>query len=62
MPCSGREPVWELTRNDALYGKPMGRLAKMAKSLLAKGDRKARLWEISWMARKVFWLAVAPTT
>lgn len=50
------------TLNEALYGTPMGRFAKMAKSLLASGDRKARLCEISWMARKRFWLAVAPTT
>lgn len=52
----------ERTLNEALYGTPMGRFAKMAKSLLASGERKARLCEISWMARKRFWLAVAPTT
>lgn len=34
----------------------------MANSRLANGDRKARLCDISWMARKRFWLAVAPTT
>ena len=38
----------------------MGRLAKTAKSRLARGALKARLWEISWMARKRFWFAVAP--
>lgn len=26
------------------------------------GDRKARLWDISWMARKRFWFEVAPIT
>lgn len=40
----------------------MGRLAKMANSLFASGDLKARLWLISWIARKRFWFAVAPTT
>jgi len=40
----------------------MGRLAKMANRRLARGDLKARLWEISWMARKRFWLEVAPKT
>ncbi len=39
----------------------MGRFAITAKSLFAIGDLKARLWDISWMARKRFWLAVAPT-
>lgn len=39
----------------------MGRLAKMASSRLARGERKARLCEISWMARKRFWFAVAPS-
>lgn len=34
----------------------------MANKRLARGDRKARLWEISWMERKRFWFAVAPTT
>jgi hypothetical protein len=38
----------------------MGRFAKIANSRFASGERKARLWEISWMARKRFWLAVAP--
>jgi hypothetical protein len=41
---------------------PMGRFAKMARMRLAKGLLKARLWEISWMARNKFWLAVAPKT
>jgi len=35
------------TRNAALYGTPIGRFAKMAKSLLTRGALKARLWEIS---------------
>jgi hypothetical protein len=51
-----------LTLNDALYGTPMGKLANMAKNRLAKADRNARLWEISWIARNRFWFAVAPTT
>jgi hypothetical protein len=51
-----------LTLNEALYGTAMGRLAKMAKRRLAMGDRKARLWEISWMARNRFWFEVAPKT
>lgn len=38
----------------------MGKLAKIANSLFAIGERNARLWEISWMARKRFWLEVAP--
>lgn len=38
----------------------MGMFAKMAKRRLARGERKARLWLISWMARKQFWFAVAP--
>ena len=38
----------------------MGKLAMMAKSLFASADLKARLWDISWMARKRFWFAVAP--
>ena len=29
-------------------------------ALLAVADLKARLWDISWMARKRFWFAVAP--
>lgn len=49
-----------LTLKAALYGTPIGRLAKTANNLLARGDLKARLWEISWMARKRFWFAVAP--
>lgn len=36
-----------LTRKAALYGSPIGRFAKMARTRLARGDRKARLWEIS---------------
>lgn len=40
----------------------MGRLAKIAINRLRRGLLKARLWEISWMARKRFWLAVAPKT
>jgi hypothetical protein len=50
------------TLKDALYGRPIGRLAKMASSRLANGERKARLWDISWIARKRFWFAVAPKT
>lgn len=34
----------------------------MARSRLARGDLKARLCEISCMARNRFWFAVAPTT
>lgn len=55
LECSG----W-LTLNEALYGIPIGRLANTAKTLLARGERKARLCEISWIARKRFWFAVAP--
>jgi hypothetical protein len=40
----------------------MGKLAKIANMRLAKGDLKAKLCEISWMARKRFWFAVAPMT
>lgn len=40
----------------------MGRLAKIASMRFAKGDLKAKLCEISWMARKRFWFAVAPMT
>lgn len=47
-------------RKEAEYGMPIGRLAKMASIRLANGERKARLWEISWIARKQFWLHVAP--
>lgn len=50
------------TRKAALYGSPIGRLAKMASNRLAKADRNARLCEISWMARNRFWLQVAPIT
>lgn len=32
----------------------------MANNRLANGALKARLWEISWIARKRFWFAVAP--
>lgn len=38
----------------------MGRLAKIAMARLALADLKARLCDISWMARKRFWFAVAP--
>ena len=48
------------TLKDALYGIPIGRFANTAKILLASGLLKARLCEISWIARKRFWLAVAP--
>jgi hypothetical protein len=41
---------------------PMGKLAKIASMRFAKGDLKAKLCEISWMARKRFWFAVAPMT
>lgn len=34
----------------------------MASRRLAKGDLKAKLWDISWIARKRFWFAVAPMT
>lgn len=50
------------TLNEALYGTPIGKFAKMAKRRLASGLRKARLWEISWIARKRFWFDVAPIT
>lgn len=40
----------------------MGMLAKMARRRFPIGERKARLCEISWMARKRFWLLVAPIT
>ena len=48
------------TLKAALYGIPMGRLAITANNLFAIGDLKARLCDISWMARKRFWFAVAP--
>lgn len=50
------------TLNDALYGIPIGRFANTAKTLFASGFLKARLCEISWMARNRFWFAVAPMT
>lgn len=56
-PCAQKE---KLTLKAALYGTPMGRFAKIASSLLAIPDLKARLCEISWMDRNRFWLAVAP--
>nr|POE97283.1 hypothetical protein CFP56_76623 [Quercus suber] len=40
---------------------PIGRFATMARSLLANGDLNAKLCVISWIARKRFWFAVAPT-
>lgn len=40
----------------------MGRLANIASSRFANGDLKARLCDISWIARKRFWFAVAPIT
>ncbi len=49
-----------LTLKAALYGTPMGRLAKTANSRFANAALKARLWDISWMARNRFWFAVAP--
>lgn len=52
----------ERTRNAALYGIPMGIFAKIANNRFAMGDRNARLCEISWIARKRFWLEVAPIT
>ena len=39
---------------------PMGKLAKIASIRFANGDLKAKLCEISWIARKRFWFAVAP--
>ena len=41
---------------------PMGKLATMARRRLARPDLKARLCDISWIARKRFWFAVAPMT
>lgn len=49
-----------LTRKVALYGMPMGRFAKIASKRLARGDLKAKLWDISCMARNRFWFAVPP--
>lgn len=46
--------------NEALYGIPIGRFAKMAIIRFALGDLKAKLWDISCIARKRFWFAVAP--
>jgi hypothetical protein len=40
----------------------MGKFAKIARMRFASGDRNAKLWEISWMARNRFWLEVAPIT
>lgn len=48
------------TLNEALYGIPIGRFAKIASNRLAIGDLNARLCEISWIERKRFWFAVAP--
>ena len=39
---------------------PIGRLAKIAISLLGVIPLNARLWVISWIARKRLWLAVPP--
>jgi hypothetical protein len=49
-----------LTLKEALYGMPIGRFANTANTRFARGLRKARLCDISWMARKRFWFAVAP--
>lgn len=38
----------------------MGRFANTAKIRFANADLKARLWDISWIARNVFWFAVPP--
>lgn len=48
------------TLNEALYGMPIGRFAKIANSLFASPDLKARLCDISCIARNRFWFAVAP--
>jgi hypothetical protein len=56
------ESVVVLTLNEALYGMPMGRFAKTANPRFASGLRNARLCDISWIARKRFWFAVAPMT
>jgi len=48
------------TLKAAEYGMPMGRFANIAKSLFGATALKARLWVISWMARKRLWLAVPP--
>lgn len=39
---------------------PIGRFAKMATRRLWSGFLKARLCEISWIARNRLWFAVAP--
>lgn len=52
--------VTKHTLNEAEYGIPIGRLVTIAKSRFARADLNAKLCEISWMARKRFWLAVAP--
>lgn len=51
--CQERYEVMT-TLKAALYGNPMGMLAKTASNLFARGDLKAKLWEISWIARKRF--------
>lgn len=51
----------KLTLKEALYGIPIGRFANIAINLFAIGDLNARLWEISWIDKKRFWFAVAPT-
>ena len=43
-----------LTLKAALYGRPIGRLARIANNRFARGALNARLWEISCMARKRF--------
>jgi hypothetical protein len=50
------------TLKEALYGIPIGRLAKIAIIRFAFADLNARLCDISWIARKRFWFAVAPIT
>ena len=59
MLSSQHHPIFH-TLKEALYGIPIGRLAKTAKTRFANGNLNARLWDISWMARKRFWFAVAP--
>lgn len=49
-----------LTLKAAEYGIPMGRLAKIARSLFGATPLNPRLWVISWIARKRLWLAVPP--
>src|ERR1700733_6695789 len=48
------------TLNDAEYGTPIGKFAKMASALLALTPLNARLCVISWIAKKRFWFAVPP--